>query len=169
LSIHPSIIKAVMKRIFITGMSGTGKTSVIEMLCSRGFTAIDTDYDGWCAPSDRNGETEWLLREDKLSDLLNRPSTSPLFVAGCRSNQSKFYKFFDCRVLLAAPLEIMLARVAERTSNPYGKTDQQRAEIRWNFEHIEPLLRQSTDLEIDSSKLSVCAIADHLSALVSSE
>ena len=35
-----------MKRVLLTGMSGTGKSSVIRVLGARGFRAIDTD-DGW--------------------------------------------------------------------------------------------------------------------------
>ncbi len=38
-----------MKRVLLTGMSGTGKTSVIRALAARGFRAVDTD-DGWCEP-----------------------------------------------------------------------------------------------------------------------
>jgi predicted ATPase len=75
-----------MKRILITGMAGTGKTSVIEALRSRGFTAVDTDYDGWCELSTHNGASEWILREDKLYELLDKPLNSPLFIFECYSN-----------------------------------------------------------------------------------
>jgi len=156
-----------MKRIYITGMSGTGKSSVIEELRSRGFVAIDTDYDDWCELAALEGEPEWLLREEKMRELLAAAPVAPLFVSGCCSNQGKFYPFFDCKILFSAPLETMLERIAQRTSNPYGKTEQERAEICWNFEHIQPLLRKSTDLEIDSTALSVSEIADFLSDLAS--
>src|SRR5215470_14919911 len=36
-----------MKRVLLTGMSGTGKSSVIRALADLGYKAIDTD-DGWC-------------------------------------------------------------------------------------------------------------------------
>jgi hypothetical protein len=36
-----------MKRILLTGMSGTGKSSVIHALADLGYKAIDTD-EGWC-------------------------------------------------------------------------------------------------------------------------
>ena len=37
---------AAVKRVLLTGMSGTGKSSVIHALSARGFKAVDTD-DGW--------------------------------------------------------------------------------------------------------------------------
>jgi len=154
-----------MKRIFVTGMSGTGKTSVFDELRSRGFTAIDTDYDNWCEQSILSGESEWLLREDRMNALLSAPLTRPLFVAGCYSNQGKFYKFFDHKVLLSAPIEVMLERVAKRTSNPYGKSEKERAEICWNLDHIQPLLRKGADIEIDSAVMNINEIADFLTDL----
>jgi shikimate kinase len=157
-----------MKRIFITGMSGTGKTSVIEALRSRGFTAIDTDYDDWCELSTFNEGAGWLLREDRLYELLTIPLNSSLFISGCSSNQGKFYKFFDYKILFSAPLEVILDRVAQRTSNPYGKSEKERAEICWNFEHIQPLLKKSADFEIDSGAMSVSEITDFLTELASS-
>jgi RNase adaptor protein for sRNA GlmZ degradation len=154
-----------MRRIFITGMSGTGKTSVIEELRTRGFTAIDTDYDDWCELSTVNDESEWLLQEDRLHALLAAPLTSPLFVSGCSSNQGKFYKFFDYKILFIAPLPVMRERVTSRTSNPYGKSEHEWAEICRNHELIYPLLKQSADFEIDSSTMTITEIADLLTNL----
>lgn len=39
---------AAMRRILITGMSGTGKSTVIEHLGSMGFKAVDLDDGYWC-------------------------------------------------------------------------------------------------------------------------
>ncbi len=138
---------------------------MIEALRCRGFTAVDTDYDDWCELSTTNGESEWILREDRLHELLALPLNAPLFVSGCCSNQTKFYPLFDYKILFSAPLEVMLSRVAQRTSNPYGKSEKERAEICWNFEHIQPLLKKSVDLEIDSAAMSVSQISDMLAEL----
>ena len=154
-----------MKRILLTGLSGVGKTSVIQTLRARGFHAIDTDYDDWCELAD--GERIW--REDKMRELLTAPLTSPLFISGCYSNQGKFAEFFDAKILLGAPLEEMLRRVANRDSNPYGKSESHREEIRWNFEYIQPLLKQGADFELDSATMCVQEIADFLVNLAQKE
>lgn len=39
-----------MARILITGMSGVGKSTLLDELARRGRTTVDTDYDGWQLP-----------------------------------------------------------------------------------------------------------------------
>jgi dephospho-CoA kinase len=56
------------KYIYLTGMSGTGKSSVITNLKKRGYYAIDTDYGNWKVFSE--SENDWLLNEQKLVDIL---------------------------------------------------------------------------------------------------
>jgi broad-specificity NMP kinase len=152
-----------MKRILITGMSGTGKSSVIEELNRRGYPAIDLDADEWCEwKPDTDGNPERVWREDKVQALLERECEAPLFVSGCESNQGKFYPHFHYVVLLSAPLEVLLGRVAKRTNNPYGKAAAERKEIIQNTEVIEPLLRSGCDFEMDTSRLNLQQVADDL-------
>lgn len=154
-----------MKRILITGLSGTGKTSVIEELRARGFEAIDTDYDGWCEQVTADDGPEWVWREARMHELLTAPRETPLFVSGCCSNQGKFYQHFDAKVLLSAPIEVILERVAGRASNPYGKSEAERAEIRGNYEWVQPLLQKSANFEVDSSAMSVQEMTDFLEGI----
>ena len=44
-----------------------------------------------------------------------------LFIAGCEENQGRFHPQFDYIVLLSAPLETLIERLATRTTNSYGK------------------------------------------------
>lgn len=39
-----------MARLLVTGMSGTGKSTILEELSRRGLRTVDTDYDGWELP-----------------------------------------------------------------------------------------------------------------------
>jgi broad-specificity NMP kinase len=158
-----------MKRILITGMSGAGKSSVIEELKRRGFDAIDTDSDAWCewktvAPTEQPQETEqdWVWREDKITELLKQERDAPLFVCGCKSNQGMFYPLFDSVVLLSCPTSVLLDRLAIRLTNDYGKSEEERARIIQHIEFVEPLLRTGCDVEFDTSTMSVQQLANEL-------
>lgn len=156
-----------MKRIYITGMSGTGKSSLIEKLSQNGFTAIDTDYGNWKIYSEI--AEEWILDETKLQAVILAPADRPIFISGCCSNQTKFYQYFDHKVLLSASLAVILERVTKRSSNNYGQTEQDRAEITWNYNHIQPLLRKDADLEFDTEIMNPDQIAAAVMILAKSE
>ena len=72
-----------MKRILLTGMSGTGKSSVVRELRRRGYKAVDTDY-GFCEVQP-DGRQRW--HEDAIEELLATEDAEVLFVAGCDENQ----------------------------------------------------------------------------------
>ena len=58
-----------MKRVLLTGMSGTGKSSVIGELAALGHTAIDTD-DGWCEPLLRTAADHEIRTTIPLADVV---------------------------------------------------------------------------------------------------
>ena len=70
----------------------------------------------------------------------------------CVRNQSKFYDRFDAVVLLSAPADVILDRVARRTTNDYGKSPVERAMIVDDLATFEPLLRQGCTHELDASR-----------------
>jgi shikimate kinase len=73
-------------------------------------------------------------------------------VSGTVSNQGSFYDRFQQVVLLSAPVEVLLNRVATRTNNPYGREPDQRAEIVRYAASVEPLLRLGATLELDARR-----------------
>lgn len=156
-----------MRTLLITGMSGTGKSTVMDLLRARGFGAIDTDTAQWSQLVTLPGETEagWVWREEKMRDVLALPRSGPLFVSGCVSNQGEFYPQFDHVVLFTAPAPVLLERVRTRTNNPYGKTAAEQREILEYLTTVEPLLRQGADMEINTAELSAEAVADRLATL----
>ena len=136
-----------MKRVLLTGMSGTGKSSVIGALAARGYKAVDTD-DGWCETLP-DGRQRW--REEAVEQLLAIEDADVLFVAGCEENQVRFHPRFDVIILLSAPAEILAERLASRTSNSYGKTPGELRRVFDDLQVIEPLLRNAADYEISTT------------------
>lgn len=151
-----------MKRILITGMSGAGKSSVIEALRRRGLTAVDTDSDQWCKWVDDGPHRDWIWHEDRMQALLQQTHPTPLFVSGCKSNQGKFYPLFDHVVLLTAPLDVLLHRIATRQTNPYGKREAERDEVIGYVNTLEPRLRATSNLEINTAEYGIEQVADQL-------
>jgi hypothetical protein len=116
---------ATVKRVLLTGMSGTGKSSVIQALAARGYKAVDTD-DGCCEPLPA-GRQRW--REDAIEQLLAVEEAEVLFVAGCAENQVRFQPRFDVIILVSAPAEILAerhpglaTRTARRPANSAGSS-----------------------------------------------
>lgn len=145
-----------MARVLVTGMSGTGKSSVLDELRRRGHLTVDTDHDGWVLP-----DLTW--DEPRMAALL--ASHSELVVSGTVENQGLFYDRFAHVVLLSAPLEVLVKRVTSRTNNPYGSTPEQLTEIAHYLETVEPLLRRGATLELDARR-AVADVADVIAGLV---
>jgi len=140
-----------VKRILLTGMSGTGKSTLIHELATRGYKAIDADDWSEYRIAEASGEREWLWREGTISELLDADDVDALFLGGCASNQVRFYAQFDHTVLLSAPIAVLLERLATRTNNSYGKHPDELEQVRHNKQTVEPLLRRIATTELDAS------------------
>ena len=147
-----------MKRVLITGMSGTGKSSLLHELAARGYRAVDTDYGDYFETVD--GERLW--REDRISALLaSEPDElqGVLFVQGTTRNQVLFYPRFNHIVLLSAPAEVLAERLTTRTTNRYGKDPAELSETLEYQQTVEPLLRAAATLEVVTT-VPVAQVAD---------
>jgi shikimate kinase len=147
----------VMSRVLVTGMSGAGKSTVLDELRRRGFYAVDTDYDGWELP-----DGTW--DEPRMERLLGEHQD--VIVSGTAENQGRFYDRFEHVVLLSAPLDVLMQRVTDRTNNPYGKSESERADIAHYVRTVEPLLRRGATLELDGRR-PVAELADAIERLIS--
>ena len=147
-------------------MSGTGKSSALVALGGLGYRVVDTDDPGWreyreyVEPPDPLHRGEWVWVEDRMTRLLDSDDGRSLFVAGCTRNQSKFYDRFDAVVLLSAPADVLLDRVARRTTNSYGQAGLERAMILDDLANIEPVLRESATHELDAGRTLDEVVAD---------
>jgi len=149
-----------MAKVLVTGMSGTGKSSVLRVLADRGHRVVDTDTEEWSEWVDDG----WNWRENAIDALLEGHEQGHLFLAGCHTNQGRFYDLLDGIVLLSAPAEVLLERIETRLDNPYGKSDEERALVLRHLAEVEPLLRATATAELDATA-PLADVADRLEAI----
>lgn len=165
-----------MKRILLTGMSGTGKSTLVAELAASGYKAIDADcdeYSEWAEYTSDvgnygdygppvDGNRDWVWREDRIQELLATEDSDVLFLSGCAENMGKFLPQFDHVILLSAPADVIVARLATRTTNTYGQRPEEAARVLSLIATVEPLLRRVADYEIDTSVSLADVVADVL-------
>jgi AAA domain len=127
-------------------MSGTGKSALVRELRSRGYAAHDAD-EGFSEPRE---DGRWGWRRDLVADLLEHAGDHLLFFAGCSEEQAELP--FEYRVLLTCPRETLVERLRTRTTNSYGRTDEELAQVLADLDQVEPLLRRSADLTLATTE-----------------
>src|SRR3984957_18252668 len=85
----------IVMRVLLTGVSGTGKSSLVRELQKRGYSAFDADDDGLTEP---RPDGAWGWRGDLVAALLDQYDDDLIFFAGCSDEQTQFE--FDFKVLL---------------------------------------------------------------------
>ena len=134
-------------RVLITGMSGVGKSALVHELRRRGLRAFDADEDGFSEP---RTDGRWGWRTDRVAALLGEQGDGALIFAGCSEEQAALP--FDYRVLLTAPVDVLLERLRTRTGNRYGQSPAQQEQVVADLAEVEPLLRRSADLVLETTE-----------------
>lgn len=130
------------KRILLTGMSGVGKSALLEQLRDGGTLCLDLDEEGWKTP-------EGLFRIERILAWMDAHPDRNLVLAGCEENQGALYPFLDAVLLLTAPPEVMRERIRTR-KNPYGKRPEEWNRIAADKERFEPLIARGCTAVIDT-------------------
>ncbi len=154
-----------MGHALVTGMSGTGKSTLVGDLAARGVRAVDLDDPRWShhVPDDSpfavgDGTTDWRWRDDAVTDLL--AGSEPLVVSGTCTTQGAFYGSFAHVVLLSVPDDVAVHRLTTRTTNAHGKDAGELARELALRAEVQPLLRQGACLEVDTAARGRDEVAD---------
>ena len=155
-----------MSIVLITGMSGVGKSTLLAELSRRGERTVDTDTAGLVLERFNSvGQVvDHLWDEAALAKLVAANGDQILFLAGCVSNQGRFYRHFSSVVLLSLAPDVLLDRISSRTTNSHGKDSAERTAILADLELVEPLLRATATIELDGT-LPVSVLADRVQSL----
>jgi dephospho-CoA kinase len=141
-------------KLFITGVSGTGKSTTIERLQEQGIHAIDIDaVEGLCRWIHINTKEvghrhpnmgseffenyEYMCDRGKLIELMNQGS-GPVVVAGVSDRQTEnLFDLFDKIFLFHCDEKIFLQRVQDRTNHDFGKNETERNMILGWYKEFE--------------------------------
>lgn len=127
------------KSILITGIAGTGKSSIIIFLQQQGYTGYGIeDIKGLCRKINREtSETitnhncnnfedfkkyDWICDIMAVQDLMQKNSDGLIFYSGTAANIDELIPLFDKIFLLQADKNVLSRRLTERVNNPFGKS-----------------------------------------------
>lgn len=146
----------LMAAVLLTGMSGTGKSSVVDALVDRGIAAVDLDRGYVIVHQD--GTQEW--DEVAVAALLEACPGELLVLAGCEDNMVRFLDRFDAIVLLSAPLTVMRERILSRSSHDFGKSPGEWERVVADTRAVEPRLRAVATHEVPTDRPLPEVVAD---------
>lgn len=154
-------------RYLITGVAGTGKSTITHELRRRGLAAYDTE-EGFSYYADKQtGERairpatptpEWyeqhhrIFDEKVLMNLFKKHAGEPLFICSITANQSKFYPEFDKIFLLTAPDDVITHRLGTRTNNYFGRHPLELARVIGRHRQFDEELEALGAIAIDSTR-----------------
>ncbi len=148
-----------MKKIYITGVSGTGKSSISRILNEKGICSISIDEtEGLCLWKNKvTGERpdynaklnkefteahEWICDIEKLKKIVE-VDKEVIVVVGVASNQNDFLHLFDKVILLQCQPETFIQRIIDRKDNDFGKDESaQEFLLGWYKKYEEDMIKK---------------------------
>jgi len=127
------------KSILITGVAGSGKTTLSDKLNKLGYKSFDIEnINGLFAMfNKRTGEAvkdwtnndlestkqhKWICDKNKLEKIIKDNSQGITFYCGIGSNLEELIPLFNQILLLKVSPDVLRERLSKRTHNSFGRT-----------------------------------------------
>jgi hypothetical protein len=165
--------------IYVTGISGAGKSAACAELLRRGFDADDTDAHGNAGWVDRStGEVlgrlpsaertpgyleryEWRLDPERVTALARQAEDRLVFLCGSTANEAEVRSLFRSTVYLAIDEETLHRRLETRTSNDFGRSPYERAMVVGWHRVAEDGYRRFGAAIVDATR-PLCQVVDEI-------
>ena len=161
-----------MALFFVTGISGSGKSTVTNELKSRGYEAYDTDDDGlarWhnnntgyihpkssVKKEDRTDEFlkihSWIVPRSLVEDLAHRAGNKTIFLCGVAHNEDGIRGLFKAVFELTIDDKTLIRRLTTRTNNDWGKQPHELDQTLANQHNLEELYRKHNPILVDATQ-----------------
>jgi hypothetical protein len=167
--------------VYVTGVPGSGKSTICAELRARGYDARDADdgISGWFRRADgievpwtlhRGHRTpDWYAAHDcrysvpRLTQLATLHRDRLWFLCGYAANEDEIWHLVDQAFLLHVDRSTLMQRLASRTSNTFGKSAHElKKELEWHAVDEEHARQRGMTL-LDATR-PVTEIVDELLA-----
>ena len=156
------------KAILITGIAGSGKSSVCEELRNQGYRVHDFENEGYCefvdkktgkvvkGPDENDLESikqrKWMCDKNKLQQLIHSNPEKIVFYCGTASNINDLLPMFDKIFLLKVAPKILCERLSRRMPGAFGRMPKvQQWILSWKDCHENQLCKKGA-IVIDASR-----------------
>jgi thymidylate kinase len=165
--------------IWITGISGVGKSSVRAELRERGYEAYGTDEEGlarWVNTStgavtsgadaalrDREflAHNEWRVDPELVHQLADRAMNRPAFLCGAVNNEVEVWDLFAGTILLSVDEATVRDRLAGRVTNDFGKSAHELELVLGWHKTFDEEHRRDGSVIVDATR-PVCEVVDEI-------
>ena len=165
-----------MSLIYITGVSGTGKSTILKELQARGYKAYGVDENGYADwVNHETGNVDifphndpdlvdmhqwfhhhaWVINAKKIAELKRRVDSShtTIFLCGAGIGEEAAWQYFDCVIALLIDPDTLKLRIAARTDNQYGKTSEELTRaLAWQAKHNATYYAQRGAILVDATQ-----------------
>lgn len=175
-----------MALFYVTGVAGTGKTTVCHALRARGFVAYDSDEDNISACVDKAGKPAPMPEDPKdllstcpdgyayqfvperILALIEKSKHETIFLCGAAANDNDYWESFTKVFALTIDMDTLITRLQNRIGNNYGKNPRDLRKILAWHKHAEADYKGLGARPIDAS-LTKAEVTRKIISLVGEE